>query len=620
MRLWRRSPRPLASPLEVAGEPSATLEPPAPAADPPLPVATEEPGSVDGLVWVEGGRLHVRNPQGLGRWPSVLAEAAEGVRLTVNGVPASGEVVLRAEDDTQVQATGGETEGGLEVSVSEDGLSAWALLHPSEFSTVSLPDVPPANQIRLAAFARQETRPHGLGAGDVRRALAEAGVRAGIDEAALPQAMERAGQRTLVARGRAPLSGTPARLWSVLHGWVERPGATCSSAAARAQVGIGEPVAQLVPATAGHAGLTVTGEVLSAPEVWRVELVPGEGVLLSADGRTAISGRPGHPHVRIGEVRVECSVRADLQLHGDIEEGRGTIAHDGDVWVGGSVQAGGRVRATGDVEVGGRALRCQIDAGGDLEVRGGAAYAVLTAGGPGLLYAQILPLCERVEGLVRRRIGGGHVPPREVAGLVAKIEGLCADAAEPFVGPVAALREALVALGTWATGDTPPRNEAAVLTAVQTAVSAGLLAMRPALDRPGRCSVSHLDNTRVEASGDVEIGEAGALRSQIVTLGRVHAHGPFRGGSVLALGGARFLGLGPAGDVPVRVQLGERGEFRAREVFPGTVVTRGAVVRRFDAPERHVVWAAEGEGPEGAGRSPTEGGGADGSAPRTDNS
>lgn len=53
-----------------------------------------------------------------------------------------------------------------------------------------------------------------------------------------------------------------------------------------------------------------------------------------------------------------------------------------------------------------------------------------------------------------------------------------------------------------------------------------------------------------------------------------------------------------SGDVPVRVQLGEHAAFRAGEVFPGTVVPRGTLVRRFEAPERHVLWAMDGEGSE----------------------
>lgn len=575
-------------------------QPPSPTAEPPSAQVDGEPetDSADGVAWVAGGRLHVRNPRGLGRWPSVLADPQDGVHLSINGTPATGEVVVRTEDDVQVRATAGETEGALEVSVAEDLLSAWILLRAPAFTTVALPDVAPANQIRLSAFARQETRPHGLGAEDVGRALAGAGVRAGINEAAVRQALERTEQRTLVACGQAPQPGVPARLWSVLHGWVERPVGSCPPSAARAAVKIGEPVALLVPATQGQPGLTVTGEVLPAPVVWQAELAPGHGVLCSADGQTAIAALAGRPHVRVGERLISCEVRPEREVAGDVDESMGLVAQDGDIWVAGSVQAGSHVRASGDVEVHGRVLRARLHAGADLEVRGGAAYAVLAAGGAGLLYAQVLPLCERIERMLRRRATGGSVPLRELASLVAKIEGLCGEAESPLEEALIALRPALVALGAWATGDAPPRNEAAVLAGAEAALASGLAAMRPALARPGRCAVSHLDHSRIEASGDVEIGEAGALRSHVVTLGQLTVHGPFRGGSVLALGGATFLGLGPAGDAPVRVQLGERAAFRAGEVFPGTVVMRGALVRRFEAPERHVIWAIDGEGSE----------------------
>jgi hypothetical protein len=110
-----------------------------------------------------------------------------------------------------------------------------------------------------------------------------------------------------------------------------------------------------------------------------------------------------------------------------------------------------------------------------------------------------------------------------------------------------------------------------------------------------------LDESQVDATGNIEIGEA--LKSKVTTLGQVIVTFSFRGGTVWALRGARFGTVGGRLEIPTRVQIGPHGTFVAGEVQPGTTVLRGTtVVKRFDAVERDVVLepGAPGDREEGA--------------------
>jgi hypothetical protein len=523
----------------------------------------------------------------------VIVRPELGCELYVNATPATGEVVLRAEDTVELRAPGQEQPGSIEASMSEDGLSAWVVYQPSQRTVIDVPDIEPKVQIDLIASTRTESVREDRSAADVMSALAKAGVQAGIDPEAVDHALRAPGERILVARGQAAVPGQATTVWSVTEGAVEGP------IPSRPKLGIpvgprpyvvtGQPVAQLTPGVAGRSGTTVTGQPLPPSPEWLPRLVAGNGVLLSADGLTAIAAVAGHPNVQIGAEEVVAAVHHELQIPGDVEDEN--VVRAGDIWVGGNVPPGRRIRATGTVEVRGHVVRARVEAGTFLRISGGAVNAVVVAGGPGLLYVRLIPLYEHIEGFIAEaRAGGVEAALRRGAPTMRTLEQLALQEVDEdpdglLTALLPHLRVALQMAGTRAT----PEREAIVLDETAEAVRVGLATMRSTLARAAHCFVHHLENGRVEATGDVDVGEAGALRSHVVTLGRLRAYGPFRGGSVLAIGGATFVSVGSSSEAKTRVELGGRAVFRATEVLPGTVVVCGSTTRQFDAPARNVV-------------------------------
>jgi len=560
-------------------------------------------GVADGAVWVEGGVLHVHNPQGLGRWPTVAVPPGGGLELLINSEPRSGDVVLRAEDRVELRCRVIETLGRADVDVTEDGMVAQVTVQPGQCVRYKAADVPATNHLDLQAIELRESQPRNVTTADVRDALREAGVSSGITEDRIQQALQTPGTPVLVARGRPPVPGRAAGVWTHTQTEVgpttaaRTPSPPTDSGNARAFVEAGQPVAQLTPGDPAVPGQTVRGEEVTPKQPWQPALVAGPGTLLSADGCTMIAALSGHPVVKIDTEaeRIYATVASERQIPGDVDGATGDIAYDGDVWVAGNVHLGRTVHVTGNAEVSGHVLQGRITAGGGIWIHGGAANALLIAGGPGLTYARTLLLCEEL-----LRTMGTTTPPadgvqgRRPAALAARVRQELAGTdihLDPEVKALAAVLEPFSHSATLK--DTWPGSGGQDLAKL---TELAIERMREVLNRPGDCTVRHLDNTRIEATGNVVVGETGAVRSHITTLGAVRVSGAFRGGTIWALRGARLTSVGGGDETQTRVEIGPHARFQATEVRPGTVVLRGgAVVRRFDAPAHEVVIAPEAE-------------------------
>lgn len=559
---------------------------------PAVPDATARVSEArDGAVWVEGGVLHVRNPTGLGRWPSVVVSPGAGLRLEVNGEPVSGEVVLRAEDAATVVLPPEERPARIEVEIAGDGLAAWVTVREGEETRPVLEDAKPTLRLTARATRQPVTRRHAFVAADVRAALADAGVRFGVQASALAEAVARPGERVRVATGRAPCPGRDGRAWSVTagdravaEGEGRRTAGALAAPAEHPYAQIGQPVAQITPADPGRRGQAVTGEQAPPPPVWQPRLVLGRGVLASSDGRTAIAAVSGHPEVVVDEDRVYAAVFQELRIEGDLGRAAGDVVFQGDIWVSGDVRAAA-VRAAGSIEVGGRVTRGRLEAGGSIRIAGGVTGSVLVAGGPGIVYFQALGDCRRLTEAIVAQSKDGRPAAASVTirNLTRHLQRSLAEAEVALDPEVTALARALAAVSRAAT----IQAWAALPEELGTIIATAMERMQASLARPGKCYARFMESTRVAATGAVLIGETGTQRSHVVTLGAVECLGTFRSGTVWAAGGARFAALG-GNDAEARVEIGATAPFYAGQVHRGAVLVRGEEVREFGAPAARV--------------------------------
>jgi len=282
---------------------------------------------------------------------ALAAAGWRGARLDTATVGNFLSQCQRATEGAPVEALIGEvTDGYFEIDVSADSLSVRLNLLPAQ-------------------GGRDVTRDA------VRAALAERGIVAEVDAAALRGAFEAGACEGLeIAAGRAPLPGTPARFESLLaprKPLVEEDDSgriDLRDLGTLLLVNPGTPLMRRIPARQGTDGLDVFGKVVPAPEA---EDPP------YADGLTGVVPDPADPQVMLAAISgspallphgVSVSPVVDVEA---VDMHSGNVTFDGTLRVNGDIKTGMTVRVTGDVIVSGTIEAAHVEAGGDVVVKGG---------------------------------------------------------------------------------------------------------------------------------------------------------------------------------------------------------------------------------------------------------
>jgi len=212
----------------------------------------------------------------------------------------------------------------------------------------------------------------------VRSFLASNGVVHGLKEDVLEQLelAPRYGRPIVVAEGTRAHDGANARIeynFSLEKDVVtlrEKDGRVDFKDISRVEnVVAGQLLARKIPAEAGQAGQTVTGNVIPATRGKDCDLLVGKNVKLSEDGFSALAEINGQVLLLGGKISVE----PIYTIPGDVNLRTGNILFLGTVIVKGNVEDGFSVKAAGNIEVFGSVGKCVIDAEGDIVVHQGIA-------------------------------------------------------------------------------------------------------------------------------------------------------------------------------------------------------------------------------------------------------
>lgn len=220
---------------------------------------------------------------------------------------------------------------------------------------------------RMEAFVTV-TPAHGGGrdvtTADVHAGLAAAGVRYGIDETAVAEAVARRATRLPIARGLLPQAGGSAQVR-----YVTPEGALADEMPVGREVCPGAVVAVKIPPAEGAPGTTVLGEALPPHLGHDISLHArkGKNLHVSPDGRELVATASGIVSLVEGKVHVENT----LLLERDITAASGHIHFVGDIVIRGSVLRGVSVTAGGHVTIEGNVDVAVVQAGGNVTIGGG---------------------------------------------------------------------------------------------------------------------------------------------------------------------------------------------------------------------------------------------------------
>lgn len=592
-----------------AAVPEPSGPPPGAAVAPPVRVA------------VRDGVLHIL--PGSPERPALL-HPGPGVLLRVNGEVVQRAAAVRPGDRVEVEVLPPEdpaARGGFRVEVAPDRMQALLRVIPARERV--LKDAPPSRVLTLEARERP-VPPAGIAVESVLAALAEAGVRHGVDRDAIAQALAQPPRvPVVVARGRPPRQGPDGAV--VAQGAMAadpEPAPDDGRVDFRARppvpsVNAGDVVARVQPPGAGVEGVDVTGAPVAAPPGRPAHVRCGEGVERRAapDGGEEIVARvTGRPVVeRLGAASWRVDV-VPLFVHpGDVDVASGDVRFRGDVWVAGSVREGARVVCGGHAWVEGDVDGGWVVANGDVRVGGGAFRAHLVAGARHLSSRRVAPalaaLAGRLEQLEEamamvqqaasfrmedlRRLGPGRLArllvefkftdlPR-LAEAVVRARREDVEAAESWDPRWAELEGPLQAM---AAGEVPDGLDAAALArAVRAAAEAAAAeAGRPA----GRVRVGYVHNSVVRGGHSVAVGSRGAYYARIEAGERVDVQGPVIGGTVEAGTAIRVLEAGAAASPATALQVGPHGSIAAGRVHANVWLRVGGRSYRLTRSLRRV--------------------------------
>lgn len=561
----------------------------------------------DGRLWFADGQLQYEPPVGRGRYPTI--RVGKGVQLKADGkVVDVFPFVYDGQHDVTVEAVSQPPERRVEVLVSEDKLQAKMRVEYIKGFEATLREQPEPRVALTLKAALKETEAPRYSVAELKQTLAEHGVVFGIRDDQLERlARDGSLDWVVVAEGMRPQDGIDGRIELIVHkddwGMLNRPDSPFRDQLMRdiESVEQGQLVARLYPPQPGKDGTTVTGQPIPHKPGKTVQLRAGKGVRLNEAETEAIAEISGRPVLNRNVVTI-------LPIHvvkGDLTFREGGIRFKGDVAVHGNVLDGVELEAVGNVYLYGNVNNARIAAQGDIRaektVFGGRLIAGVTS--EDVLHAE--QLLKEIEDLISKLQEGIRLLRRQRPDMekqpVGKLALLLLDHKFKHLPPLVEKFNDMIRknalLQEWSAG-----LESQLRYHVQRSVlmSGGpvdyeqlaediherLALLMDDGERRGSVVARSLNNTTVEASGDVQVKES-VYYSQIYARGSVQCHGFVRASEIHANGDVFCDEVGTRSGTRAVIAL--NGVFRARKVYPNVEVTVAGEKEFFDREAVDVV-------------------------------
>jgi uncharacterized protein len=130
---------------------------------------------------------------------------------------------------------------------------------------------------------------------------------------------------------------------------------------------IGQLLAEKVPAEKGKYGRNLINEIIEAKDGQDVQLLPGNGTILSEDQKRLTAEVNGQVIFIDGRLSVETVYK----INGDVGMKTGNVTFLGSIVITGNVEDNFHVKASGNIEIYGTVQKAVIEADGDIIIRQG---------------------------------------------------------------------------------------------------------------------------------------------------------------------------------------------------------------------------------------------------------
>lgn len=354
----------------------------------------------DGYIEIICGKARVKDPQGGGRYASIIPGEAN-INVYVNGEKITHPTIVTEKDAIDFMPVKVEPMADIRVELSKDKMQATLTVQKLPGREYYTRDAEKSNSVKIGSDYTEIPAPD-VTADQCIAELEKANVKLKfIDVQAVNDLLNLpGGGSAVVARGIYPIDGQDSRVKLLFRKDCYRnPDFDTNKKVDLLNhtiiptVRIGEVLAvKDVPQVPGRDGEAVTGDIIKAYPGKDVPLKAGKGVILLENYTKAVSVSNGRPTLENGTI----GVVSMLVIHHDVDSGTGNIHFDGDIQIKGNVLDNMKVAADGNVLILGSVLHATISARGNVEINRNIISSKVSAGIGVVSYLGMVPKLRQI--------------------------------------------------------------------------------------------------------------------------------------------------------------------------------------------------------------------------------
>jgi len=562
-----------------------------------------------GTVEVRENKIIVKNPEGLGDYPTITP--CEGINLYVNSIKVDSTIVVSEDDTIEVRPEKEEAYCELSIDVSSDKMKAYLSFEKKNARFYKLIPQGPVNHLKLKVESvKEENKITTELLKQIMIKLNELGITFGIKYDKIEKLIkETKVDREVIAEGILAKDGkdsfvefffnensTPQQFSVKEDGRIDfREKNNMLS------VDPGTLLAIKHPPQKGEIGMNIFGEKVLPKDGQDIPIKPGKGVKLLENGTKAVSSIAGRPVLKnSGIIEV-----IPIYVHpGDVDMASGNINFDGDVKILGNVNEGMKVTAGGYVDINGNVNQGKVEASGSImckniiagEIRAGGQTAIynsmlqyLTA-----FFSELNFIEKKVENIIKEN-SVSYVDCCQESKLLRTIIGLKSKKIETLATKIISLTEKDNLPGLYKKLGLKLKNNFLGIKmfcfdsfdsfcCIKKQIELAIKETERNIDNEAHIDALYVQNSILESSGSIFINGKGCYNT-IIHAGRdVYISGKpgvFKGGEIIAGKKVIIKEVGSPLGVYTFVKVSSEGEIKFTKVHPNVKVMIGDYIHKF---------------------------------------
>lgn len=547
------------------------------------------PDNPNGTIAFIDGQFVVTPPENDGCLAKIEAND-ERITLLLNGKVIQGTAEVSPDTKIEVLFNDKKPQKSLQVKVQPDGMAAYLAISLELGERVFLPPQSSCDFLSLKAES-EPVFPKPWTEAEIKFALKQAGVVAGIDSKALSQATASMPPALLkIAEAVQPVAGQDAFIEYLF-----------SQDAVLASVDQNDILAVKHSAVVGKPGSKVTGEPIEVADTADCDLLAGEGAALSQDGNQAVALLAGRPVIKNGEVWVEPQQVLDGPVTA-VKYPDGVI-FKGNLIVNSMIEDGMNLEVGGNLLAKNGAVNATLTVGGSVEVNRSLIGTTLYSGRLHLAYEAIIDYSRKlqmqVKGLIDNSLQLKSKALSENKQLREDkiINVLISSRFSDFFDNIAVLAKNSKIAEKFLESDVVESLQLILdcqghgpdkinqLAAIYNATVVLIKKLKLTYNNDS-CSVicHYAQNSRIESSGNIDVLGSGCYNSILLSRGAITIKGTpgiFRGGRAIAKDNIMIQELGcPSSAAPTYVEVPADKKIEVGLIHAGAVLKVGERIYR----------------------------------------